>query len=404
MCQPKSEGGKRCLKHAKISQFSTRVVRAKTGADDAMISSTMRELSREGKNLPDVSGEDAKSFIELKRFATELDPQLDEHERKIQLNQLEKAKKEVAAGVPGGHMHAWKNILSRVTKKIRKPFVALTLVGTLAFGAAGCAAVTKHTPSPSASHSAGTSATYGDIIGSGKVIKDASGSYEQTTINPNDVSLKYNKSIVEASAYGAGFNDTDLESAQKYVAKFVAEEGTDSIAVDSNAGWAAWQSSKASDYLDPANKNSLLTTIPEGSKGDRSAIIYNDFNGNTPTLVRDGKPRIKTNKITVTAISGGNDSTSGNYVWVAGTAVTEYRVNDGIAITWLKKNNPSVTDVSIKAQAPELYANGSKGETVLTSTFNYGYALLKDGDSWKIAGYKNYMTSALAGNFTPIKN
>jgi hypothetical protein len=400
MCQPKSEGGKRCLKHAKLSQFSTRVVKLKTEADDATISSTMRELSREGKNLPDVSPAEALNFIEVKRFATQFDPELDAHERKIQLNQLEKAADEVKDGVSGGHMHAWKNLLTRVGKKVKKAFIPLALTGAVMFGAAGCAQPSDHhtvAPTGTSTSQPVTSGTaYGDSIVIGKVT-DALGTYENTGINPKDaIMTKVDPSIVAPSVAANGFTPADTLSAQQYVATFIASQGLDSNAVDlpESTGWNVWEKNEASKYIYAPLKSELLTPTAT-DKSDRSIIINNNQNGVYPPLVRDGKPRLSNTTIGANAISGGSDPKAGKYLYLEGTAIADYRVSQKNSIAWLLKNNPKYTEATLKAARPDLFANS---EDDFQTTLTWKYAVVKDGASWKIAGFDNTWEYTMQAN------
>lgn len=397
MCQSKAQGGKRCFAHSSFSKFVTRFVQLKTGADDTMINETMRELNKEGKNLPDVSAAEANAWIDKKRFATELDPELSDHDRKIQLNQLDKAKDEAKDGVKGSHFHAWKNLMKRVVSKMKKPFIAVGLAGVLTFGMAGCGQATNNntpetTKSPTTTSQPTTSAAptkpatdnahYGDVIALKKVT-DSKGSYEQTTIDPKDDSMIFNKSIVDPTATSAGFSDADLASAQKYAVTFVSQEGSDSVAVDSDAGWAAWQKDQADKYIASGYKDTLLKPI---GTFDRSAIILNDPNGSMPTVIRDGKPRLTTDVVSVSKISGGSDPSAGKYVTVTGTSTVKYRVTDEVAQAWVKKNNPNISEADIKRLTPGLFDGKENSFNV---SMDWNYTLVKDGSSWKIGGYNN---------------
>lgn len=399
MCQPKSEGGKRCLKHAKLSNFSERVVKVKTGADDAIINATMRELNKEGKNLPEVSAEDAKNFIEVKRFATEFDPELDAHERKIQLNQLEKAKVEVENGVAGGHMHAWKNLLARVgdkLKQLKKPLLGLSMAGVLAVSISGCAGVTPDkgenghpTPSHTSSQTVDTT-EYGDVIAYKKVT-DSKGTYEQTTIAPDAEILKYNAAIVDGSAGAAGFDEARITSAQAYVAKFVSEQTLDSIALDNDAqGWSKWKKDVSTEYVEPSQTTAILDE-PD-TKYDRSIVILNDPDNSFPDTIRDGKPRLTSSKSTLTKITGSTDNVVGNYLYLEGNSTVEYRVNDAAAQKNLLELNKGVTKEQLKEAHPEFF-DGKENQ--LEVKVSWSYAVIPYDKDWKIGGYNNSFATGL---------
>lgn len=284
---------------------------------------------------------------------------------------------------------------AQIRKRIAKPVLASILIGSVAFGTAGCTAPkTSQHEAVAKPKLVSVSQTYGDVIADGTVT-DSLGTYEKTTINPDGPAMKYDKSIVDPKTYSFGFDDTQLASAQRYVAKFVAEEGTDSAAVDSDAGWAAWKSGKADLYLNPAQTALILGTKSTATNTDRPMIIVNNNNSKNPQLIRDGKPRFKTNKILVSSINGETDAAIGSYVWISGTATTDYRVNDAVAVAWIKKYNPSDTDAMIKAQLPALYENSGKNETKLNSIFSFGYGLVRSGSSWKIGGFENNVAITL---------
>lgn len=398
MCQPKSKGGERCLAHSSFSKFVMRATKTKTNADDATIKQTMKELSKEGKDLPDVSPAEATAWVDTKRFATELDPDLDSHERTIQLAQLERAREEAKNGVKGSRFHVWKNLMKRVASKMKKPLIAVGLIGSIAFGAAGCAQPAPSNPNGSGAPTSSPSSssqpvdparTYGDVIAL-KEVTDDKGTYQQTTVSDSDDSMQYDASKVDQTAYDAGFSDTDLESAQKWTAKFVAEQQADSGAVDSDAGWEAWKENEGRQYIAAGTYDSIMTPAPGG---DRSAVIYNNPSSSVPPLIRDGAPRIRDEKITVTGLSGGNDPSEGNYVWVSGTTETNYRATDEAALAFVKKQNPDASEQLLKETVPGLFDGKENAYKV---NITWGYALVKSGDSWKLGGYN---TDVKSGGF-----
>lgn len=287
---------------------------------------------------------------------------------------------------------------------MKKLLLAVGIAGVLSVAVAGC---TSHmvddrasTGKPSSSSSAVASpaptknaapVVYGSVIPFKKVT-DAGGTYEQTTIDPGNVSTKWDASKADSSATSL-FSDAELKSAQAYIVKFVAEEGNDSIAVDSNDGWATWQKTTADKYLLPSYKTQLLgkpTTTTSGTL-DRSTIIFNNPNSTVPALVRDGGPRIEENVIAANKLTGGTDASAGDYIRLAGTSVIKYRVAEDVARTWVKKNNnAATTDAELRAYAPGLY-DGK--EDYYHVNVNWSYVVVKYEGGWRIGGYQNVFSS-----------
>lgn len=393
MCQAKDKGGKRCSVHQAGSKFSMRVAKLKTGADDATVKETFTELTKEGRPLPTPSKEEVEAFIEKKRFATELDPELDDHERKIELSQLARAEKELDS-VTGASFHAWKNLRKRVAEKMKaisariaKPMAALGLAGVVIFGAAGCGA--QDTPSnPNAVAPAPTSSsapasepaatTLGDFVTTDKVT-DEYGEYSHITISPNDDSMTDYSTIQASSVEAVGLTQEDAISAQQWVAKFAAEELLDSSALDGTTGWDNWVATKADSFLDPAQKDTILLPL---ETSDRSGLLVNNAKNAYPVFARDGAPREADGKVTIISVSG-HSQDGGSYIKVIGSAQTNYRYTDASAISLL--SSQGFTEDAIKASYPELYEQGD-GLMPLNAQFTY-YLSKKDNGGWQISGY-----------------
>lgn len=388
MCQPKSQGGKRCLAHSNLSRSLVRNVTVKTGAEEKLVKDTLIELSREGKKMDAPTPVEVEQFVDNQRFKNEIDPDLDAHERKIQLNQLDRAKEEVKAGVTGGAWHAWKNLHKRVSQKMKtaakRTVATLGLSGVLIASLAGCGGAmndnnpntatpaptstsqTTDTPAPSDSPTVapGTPSTPNTSVGGDSVVKtdtdgnpvvitDEYGSYTPTTINPNDDSLTVNPSTVSPNVAAAGWSAEDVSSGQKYVATFVAEQTADSIALDRTTGWDKWKSDVAPQYLDDQWRDSIINQAPPGT--DRAVLISNNFNNITPDLARDGGPRVLSSNISVTEVDSVNVD-GNNMLIYGGSYETSYKTVEGKPL-------------------------------IAKSTWKY--SITKSNDSWSITGYDN---------------
>lgn len=388
MCQPKSKGGKRCLAHSNVSKYSVRNVSVKTGASPEVVQKTLVELSREGKNVEQPTNKEVETFIDQQRFKTEIDPELDAHERKIQLNQLDRAKEEVKAGVSGGAWHAWKNIHKTVKAKMKaakKAVVAVGLMGALTFSLAGCGGALNNnnpnTPAPTSTSTSqptespapsneptvapetppsvpttvtGDSVVKTDANGNPVTITDEYGSYTPTTINPNDDSLTVNPSTVSANVNEAGWTAEDVSSGQKYIVTFVAEQTADSIALDRTTGWDKWKNEVAPQYLDSQWQDSILNSSATGT--DRAVPISNNFNNITPDLTRNGGPRLSSSNISVNEVDSANVNGAEMLIY-GGTYEATYN---------------------------------TVGGKPLTTKSTWKYSVVKSADSWSITGYDNH--------------
>jgi hypothetical protein len=407
MCQPKDKGGKRCLLHSAASKFIMRVVGIKTGASQAMIKDAIRELAREGKKGEAPSVDEVLQWLELRRFATEIDPDLDAHERKIQLNQIDKAKVEaVEQGVTASAWHAWKNLKKRVSlkmKSMKRAAVAIGLSGVLTLGLAGCVGgggVTDNTPAPTSTStsqpsdtptSAPVDAKYGDLIpltdGEGKAVTvtDEYGTYTRTTLSADDNAMTVNPATVDPSVTQAGWTDTDVTSAQQFVAKFVAQETLDSRALDTANGWEEWKKDEGTRFVN----TQYINLNDKAPNSDRSAFILNNMNGTVPVATRDGGSRIQNANVEITQLK--NVSQDGvNYITVTGTGTASYRVTDEAMIESFLKANPDSTRESVISENP-IFNDGVEGSLNYDVSFDYTVEKTTSGEGWVIAGFQtNY--------------
>ena len=360
----------------------------------------MRALGRKRKNLPEFSLEEAQIAIKVKRFAPELNPGPNTQERGIPRVQLERTCEDVANEVSGAHWHLWKNFPHRDKQKMRRPLAALGIATALSFALAACVGGVEpknHTSAPKASQSASAAPAVGNVLGDAIVlgkVTDSFGTYESTTIDPKSGPMQYDPTKIDQSAFDKGFTKESIHSAQQYIVKFVSEQGLDSPAVDQqNTGWDDWKNKAASKYLLPSQSASILNAVPPGF--DRSLVVIDDPNNAVPQLVRDGKPRIANQTTVITKISGLNDSSVGNYLWIEGKSIVNYRVSDAEAQKSImaNKNNAGKTSADVKAEHPEFF-DGK--ENVMFTTFTWVYAVVKDAQgNWKIGGFNNNIETNL---------
>lgn len=277
---------------------------------------------------------------------------------------------------------------------IKSSLIAMVIVGSV-FTVTACSPVgnseSSETSIPSYIH--------GDVIDN-VMVKDQYGEYMSTKLSPNAKALIYNNGRTNSTLYDAGFTDEDAASAQKFVAEFVAEQGTDSIVLDNAEENDKWIE-QAGKYFGGEQKKDLLDNV----KSDDSSIIVNRF----PLLVRDGKTRVITNSINIYGIGAISaeeavtdvskltpeeaekinvkNSTGEKYIQVYGLADTVYRVTEENLIKYLvDQQEGKLTKEDLQGSLPE-FATGK--EKKIINQFEFTYTLQKTDKGWVIVGTNN---------------
>lgn len=404
MCQSKAQGGKRCLAHAAASKFSVRVTTVKTGAESQMVEKALTELNREGKNLPAPHTEDVKNWIATRRFATQYDPELSDHERKIELNQLDRANEEVEAGVSGGHFHAWKNVMNSVKDKLRSRFVAAALVPIMAVGVAGCGPQIgtsdpnqPSNPSSTSQGPTGENGFYqeGDYIlqGNGVKVSDDNGEYEQSyrpTLD-NFVGSGWAEQGVGQQLIAAGYTSEDIDKAQQLATNVALDVSFDSSISDrtvSDSEYAEW-------YQDTVSKYKFDAEMSNGISNKDNDIVFTGYvdsnQGQLPKLVHDGFPRVAESNssrnfevYTVRPL----DVNGATQMVVTLNTDLRYRVSDQNAIEYTAAlTGKSSEEVLSTVAKPSLKDN--QGVNYLKVAGTYDVAFKKEGNDLVITGIQS---------------
>jgi hypothetical protein len=304
--------------------------------------------------------------------------------------------------------------VSAFKKRLRIPLIAIALFGAVTLGTTSCTSApnglaaapnAKTTASPTPAPAATSNAEhFGDAIANGSVT-DELGTYEKTTIDPNSLAMKLSPASVGVRGT---FSDAELESAQQFVAKFVAEEATDSIALDSASGWATWLSKTADVYFLATDKKNMINSVPNDLtrnlspdkppavlKPLRSNVIDNNTYGYDPVLIRDGKPRFISKTISVEkvfSVSENND----DFVNIQGRVKTAYRTTGPVAFAWLRATYPGATDAEINEKLPGIKTPGTVFRYL--KSFDFTYAVIKSGKSWMITGFNTGAIGEIAIN------
>jgi hypothetical protein len=289
-------------------------------------------------------------------------------------------------------------------KTFQKNIATVSVLTVLALGLTSCSANTpasNETPNsstPSASPIAGTEPATVTVLGDfvtqldaeGNLVtrEDSLGTYALVTINPDDESLVLDKTQHDSTIAEAGWTDEDILSAQKWVVEFAVEQGLDSIALDTDDGWERWKTEEASKYLAPEWMSMVESEEDVSENSDRSAMIFNNPNGNQPNLVREEGARLDKGEISVTKVSAFDIEQTGLPAIVFNlSASVSYRISDEEYLKSYKESNPDSSEEEILAQLPDL-ADG-KSQALPPVVFEFTYAVEKVGDTWGLVGFDN---------------
>lgn len=328
MCQTKAQGGRRCLRHSPATTAKVHYTEQKlVSITKEEIYDVAKELNKEGRKLPAPSKDEVVKFLEKERFVAELDPDLDEKERKLIVKNLEKAKAEAEEQeVSGGAFHAWKNLFKRSLERIRRPLavaaVGTFLAGSLVACSGGDAPKIDDAPKPSETS---ISLTIGESAIAGETVTDDLGSYQKLDATP-DTTFDESK-IDKVSMEANGLTVEDAKKAHEIAVSYIVEDIADNPGIDLTSEqfapvyqkWTADNASRFTENGEWLNGEGLaegghILRIPGG-------------------LVRDGKPRIEFIKVTPVGIGSfkNEDGTVGfttNYDVTVGYRVTDKFVTD----------------------------------------------------------------------------
>lgn len=392
-------GDHRCLTHNPISKFVVKVVTVRTNADESLVSKTLGELNKEGKKLPSPEPEAVKTWIDTEKFAAQYDPKLSEHDRKIQMNRLDRAETE---NVSGGHFHAWKNLQGAVRSKMSQKIAAAGLLVGMSVSLVGCFAVgggNKAEEYSDVPPNAPTSIS--QIIGSGEKVETPSGAYEKITLNENAPVYSYNNGQGHPEyVSSAGWTEEDGTAGQRAAVDYMVKEFVDSNAL--NGGDAAYQEW----YANSAKKYFADTLYQDPAmKSGEGIVVLGNYNGNAmPNLIHDGTPREKTLDLEVVGVSTFDDEAGTKGLRYSFHYNSEYRVNDTEATAFASKLlNKSPEDFLNSPTAKESLKDGA-GENVYVAKGQANIVLTKDANNeWKIIGFQaitEYDTSDFATQAT----
>lgn len=340
------------LLDSKLGEAEIAYIGAKTDLTVEQIQETLRELRREGSQLPAPTAAEIKSFIEQERFKVENDPTLSKKEKRNILRSLREAEKELEKNqreITGGVFHAWKNGLLAALARVRKPLMVGALAGGLAFGLAACSpAANNDTTAPPAKNPADTVqveecetdiAVGGDII-LGDVKSNSSGEYCSVVINPDSPALVYDNTKVDPALYELGYTDEQLESIQKQAVETAVVNMLDNPSVGQDpAELTEWIKTEGPKYYKQEIVDAYLSENPSDA-GYRGSDVTFSSSAITPKLKYDGGPRIVESNINVVSISlrsqRFDEDEVTNDIEVIMDTTTKYRLDEETYPEWTR--------------------------------------------------------------------
>lgn len=407
MCKVGGGPQNRCLAHNPASKYVVKVVTTKTKADETTVKKTLAELNKEGKNLPTPAPETVKTWVDTERFATQYDPALTEHERRIQLNRLDNTEVE---SVNGGHFHAWKNLQKAVRSKVGQRVAAGSLIIGMSASLVGCFASDNNADNnnnapinPPTSTSApaepttpaSSPDTFGNFIGSGEKVETDDGSYETITVNPDaPVYTLNNGQGLPAGFAESGWTEADAEAGQKFAVDYVVSEFIDSKALETGeSGYQEWFATSAPKYFSDNMLNAPTVQTP-----DEAPVILGNFAGRNviPNLIHDGTPREKGLQLTMLNAETFPSSTGQPAMKFNIEYIADYRLDDASAAEFGSYyTNQTPEQFLSSPNATEKVKDGS-GENVYSAYGTVGVVVVKNNDGgWEMIGLQtetNYST------------
>ena len=224
---------------------------------------------------------------------------------------------------------------------------------------------------------------------------DEFGKYVRTYLAlPKDFKLQDGKTL-----------DSDSRGALDAAVKFTTLEALDSVALDNPNRWDEWKSNIAPQYISEKYINDILSNNASDSSSSSTIVFHTDA-AVMPTLLRDGGVRVADKRISNIKVAK-NPNTGAYDVTMQGTALVYS--SDDKAKTWAIQasqdansqvimNNPDGTPMTREEQnasylaaggavVPSEYKDGANNSMIVT--FSVSYSMVKENNSWKIAGYNN---------------
>lgn len=393
MCKLGGGDENRCLKHHPVTKFVVKIVAVRTKADNETIDDSIKVLNKEGRNAPSPEPAVVESWIETEKFKAQYDPDLSEHDRKIQMNRLNGASPEK---VKGNHFHVWKNLEKAVRTKMAQRIAAAGLVVGMSVSLVGCFANGSNNNEPfaptnspvtnSAPETNEAPTVYGHVVGTGKQIKMPDGSYETITLDKNSPAYEYNGGQGNPDYMKEeGWSEKDGIAAQHKAVNYMVEEYVDSTTLEGGAkDYKKWYETTAKKYF-----ASDVYKEPGIKDGSAQVILGNATTKNgMPTLIHDGTPRQKNLDVSVYGFGPYTDEEGYKGVQFTIEYTAEYRVDDVNAAKFVGLHRGMSGDEFLKSGKANDALKDGVGENTYLASGKANIVLDKDkSGEFKIIGF-----------------
>lgn len=256
---------------------------------------------------------------------------------------------------------------------------AVAGVATMLFMVTSCSAGNTQTATSTDSSSASSneanqpSAKPGDVVKGiptkTELANNGKGDYIQTTISDDDSAMKFNPALVTTPDASKLFTDAEMEDAQKFVMRYIAEEAIDSQINDNSTDtkniddwWA-----KNKDKMAPQYQDEFLSSL-KGDDLTKALVFRTNFRTYSLDYGKD-KTRVFDRKLTVDKIQGGT---------INGSSVLIFDASGSFSM-------PAVVGESVKQEDTSASFRLSVGKEPSTG-------------KWVIVGAKNTFKTAIAEN------
>lgn len=254
-------------------------------------------------------------------------------------------------------------------------------VATMLFMVTSCSAGNTQTATSTDSSSASSneanqpSAKPGDVVKGiptkSELANNGKGEYIQTTISDDDPAMKFNSALVTTPEASKLFTDAEMEDAQKFVMRYIAEEIIDSQINDNSTDtkniddwWA-----KNKDKMAPQYQEEFLSSL-KGDDLTKALVFRTNFRTYSLDYGKD-KTRVFDRKLTVDKIQGGT---------INGSSVLIFDASGNFSM-------PAVVGDSVKQEDT-------------SASFRLSVSKEPSTGKWVIVGAKNTFKTAIAENKT----
>jgi hypothetical protein len=214
--------------------------------------------------------------------------------------------------------------------------------------------------------------SYGDVVPA-EPVTDEAGTYCHVMVNPHAVALTNETPLSGQLLNEQGVSPEQAKNIQRKAITFTAGEFFDSNILDRNSNGVEGNDGDGVKWLEEHKDDfdpGVLANYQKPGEIYKSNVV---FNGYSPTLIRDGKPRITDSSIRVVQTYAQADSVAGQpaNIVVLMEVAASYRATDQEAVVWQMREDSEET---LRTQSPELFDGEGENNLVLAGKVAYSYS------------------------------